>query len=148
MVYMRLKEWGKWALRSRLDLLIFKYVNSFVLLGAIVAVLEISLRDTPALEQSSKNKSTQIRCLTGLLLSTAALMLSCMCKSLRIGSSVASLKVFVFKPNASRSFVLNKCHMCRTNKKTSRRRDASLMRKPDCQYILNHFLSVQLRKAI
>lgn len=38
----------------------------------MVAVLEISLRDTPALEQSSKNKNTQIRCLTGLLLSTAA----------------------------------------------------------------------------
>lgn len=45
---------GKRALWSTLDLLIFKYLNSFLLLGAIVTGLEISLRDIPALEQSSK----------------------------------------------------------------------------------------------
>lgn len=63
---------GKVSLTVQTDLLIFIYVNGFVLLGTIVTVLEISLHDTPALEQSSKTKSTQIRCLTGLLLSTTA----------------------------------------------------------------------------
>lgn len=68
---------GKRALWSTLDLLIFKYLNSFLLLGAIVTGLEISLRDIPALEQSSKKGSTQIRWLRRqnsslLLLWTAA----------------------------------------------------------------------------